>query len=58
MKPRCIVKDGEKGSPENPLTLDELGPFLSKLTGKEVKIRGHIPATRSLEEITCQKMNL
>ena len=39
----CLVKDGEKGSPKNPLTLDELGPFLCKLTGQDVKVRGYIP---------------
>lgn len=43
MERHCLVKDGEKGSPGNPLTLDELGPFLSKATGQDVKIRGYIP---------------
>jgi len=43
MEAECLVKDGEKGSTRNPLTLDELGEYLSNATGQDVKIRGFIP---------------
>jgi len=46
----CLVATGEKGSPEDPLTLDELGPWLSKKTGRKVEVLGFTPADEKGEK--------